>query len=101
MNKSATAKVVLASVLLAGAVVCFIKLSPARPGQAENAYFYDLAEQKLFLAPRGSIPPIQGMKGAAEPVDRAVVISAPGDPSDTKHRQLADLQSYAPETNQL
>jgi|ERR1035441_1612867 hypothetical protein len=101
MNKSATAKVVLASVLLAGAVVCFIKLSPARPGQAENAYFYDLAEQKLFLAPRGSIPPIQGMKGAAEAGVRAVVISTTGDPSDTKHRQIAYLQRYSPEIKQL
>ena len=101
MTRYAPAKVVLALILLAAAVVCFIKLSPARESRDENAYFYDLDEQKLFVAPRSSIPPIKGIKGAAMAGVRAIVVSKTGDPADKKHRQIAYLEKYSPEIKQL
>jgi hypothetical protein len=101
MTRYALAKVVLALALLATAVVCFIKLSPAGESRDENAYFYDLDEQKLFVAPRSSIPPIKGIKGGAMAGVRAIVISNTGDPADKKHRQIAYLEKYSPEIKQL
>ncbi len=101
MNTSAPVKIVLALVLLAAAVVFFITLSPPREGRNGDAYFYDLQEQKLFVAPRGSIPPINGIKGGAMTAVRAIVISTTGDPADKKHRQIAYLEKYSPEIKQL
>jgi len=101
MTRYAQVKVVSACVLLAAAVVCFIKLSPAGESRDENAYFYDLEEQKLFVAPRSSIPPIKGIKGRAMAGVRAIVISTTGDPADKKHRQIAYLEKYSPEIKRL
>jgi hypothetical protein len=101
MKKSATIKVAVSLVLLAASVVLFIKLSPARESENGDAYFYDLQEQKLFVAPRGSIPPINGIKGAAMAGVRAIVISPTGDPSDKKHLQVAYLEEYSPEIKAL
>jgi hypothetical protein len=101
MNTSAAGKLVLAIVLLAAAVVCFLKLSPASESRVENAYFYDLAERKLFVAPRSSIPPIKGVKGAELTGVRAVVISTTGNPADKKHRRIAYLERYSTEIKQL
>jgi hypothetical protein len=101
MKKQAALKVAVSIVLLAASVVFFIKLSPAREGGNDGAYFYDLQEQKLFVAPRGSIPPIDGIKGAPSAGVRAIVISPTGDPSDKKHLQIAYLQEYSPEIKAL
>jgi hypothetical protein len=64
-------------------------------------YFYDLTEKRLFAAPRGSIPPIAGIKGEADAGVRAVVICTNGNPNDKKHLSIAYLQKYAPEIKQL
>jgi hypothetical protein len=101
MKKSATIKVAVSLVLLAASVVLFIKLSPARESENGDAYFYDLQEKKLFVASRGSIPPINGIKGAAMAGVRAIVISPNGDPSDKKHLQVAYLEEYSPEIKAL
>ena len=101
MNKSTLFKVVLALALLSVAVVLFLKLSPAREGRHEDAYFYDLVEQKLFVAPKGSIPPIAGMKGADQAGVRAIVICTNGNPADKPHREIAYLEKYSPEIKQL
>src|ERR1700693_1186306 len=101
MNKSAAIKVVMSLVLLGAPVVLYLKLSPARQSDNGDAYFYDLQEQKLFVAPQGSIPPIKGLKGAAGAGVRAIVISPTGDPSDKKHRQIAYLEEYSPEIKAL
>jgi hypothetical protein len=101
MKKSAAIKVTVSLVLLAASVVLFIELSPARESENEGAYFYDLQEQKLFVAPQGSIPPINGIKGAAGASVRAIVISPTGDPSDKKHLQIAYLEEYSPEIKAL
>ena len=101
MNKSALFKVVLALALLSVAAVLFLKLSPAREGRHEDAYFYDLVEQKLFVAPKGSIPPIAGLKGADQAGVRAIVICTNGNPADKLHREIAYLEKYSPEIKQL
>jgi hypothetical protein len=101
MSKSAPAKIVFSLVLLAAAVFFYIKLSPARENSDGDAYFYDLDEQQLFVAPRGSIPPINGIKGGAMAGVRAIVISTNGNPADKKHLQIAYLEKYSPEIKQL
>jgi hypothetical protein len=88
-------------VLLAASVFFFIKLSPARESQHADAYFYDLNEQQLFVAPKGSIPPINGIKGAAMAGVRAIVIATNGNPADKKHLEIAYLEKYSPEIKQL
>jgi hypothetical protein len=94
-------KLILAGLMLAAAVFFFIKLSPAQGGSGDQAYFFDLNEQKLFVAPRGSIPPISGINGAKDAGVRAVVISTTGDPRDKKHRKIAYLEKYSPELKQM
>ena len=101
MNNSASVKVVFSLVLLSAAVVLYLKLSPARERQDGEAYFYDVEEQKLFVAPRGSIPPIKGLKGAANAGVRAIVISTSGNPADKGRLQIAYLEKYSPEIKQL
>jgi hypothetical protein len=103
MNASASSAIKLgvAILLLAGSVVCFIKFSPAGESGEGRAYFYDLEEQKLFVAPSSSIPPTKGIKGAAMAGVRAVVISPTGDPGDKKHREIAYLERYSPEIKRL
>jgi len=101
MNKSAAIKVVFSLVLLSAAVVFYVKLSPARESRDGDAYFYDLQEQQLFVAPRGAIPPINGIKGGAMAGVRAIVISTNGNPADKKHIQIAYLEKYSPEIKQL
>jgi hypothetical protein len=101
MNRSAPIKIVFSLVLLSAAAVFYIKLSPARESRDGDAYFYDLEQQQLFVAPRGSIPPINGIKGGAMAGVRAIVISTNGNPADKKHLQIAYLEKYSPEIKQL
>jgi hypothetical protein len=101
MNKSPAIKVVVSLVLLAVSAFFFIKLSPARESEHGDAYFYDTQEQKLFVAPRGSIPPINGVKGAPMAGVRAIVVARSGDPSDKKHLDIAYLEEYSPEIKAL
>lgn len=63
----------------------------------EQAYFYDLSERKLFVAPRDSIPPIRGVNDATEDGVRAVVISRTGKPDDRASHVVAYLETCAPE----
>jgi hypothetical protein len=101
MNKAALIKIVLALVLIGAAAALYLKLSPARERQDGDAYFYDLREQQLFVAPRGSIPPVAGIKGEALAGVRAIVISTNGNPADKKHLQIAYLEKYSPDIKQL
>jgi hypothetical protein len=100
-NNSALAKIALAVVLMGIAAVCFFRFGPPGEGHDDGAYFYDVAEETLFVAPRGSIPPITGVKGRPAAGVRAVVISMSGDPGDKKNRRIAYLESYTPELKQL
>src|SRR6266853_2865656 len=98
---SVTGKLVIAIVLLALAVFFFVKFSPSHESQDDQAYFYDLKEQKLFVAPRSSIPPIPGIKTKDLIGVRAVVISTNGNPKDKTSRKIAYLERYAPELKRV
>jgi hypothetical protein len=101
MNKQAMAKLALALVLLATAGWLFVKLRPERGSADEQAYFYDLSAQKLFVAPRRSVAPIRGIDNADMDGVRAIVISTSGDPKDKASRKVAYLEKYAPELKQV
>ena len=101
MNASSAIKLGVAISLLAGAVVCFLKLSPAGDSGDAKSYFYDVEEQKLFVAPSSSIPPIKGLKGGESAGVRAIVVSPTGDPGDKTHCRIAYLEKYSPEIKQL
>jgi hypothetical protein len=101
MKMSGFIKVIALLVVIAAAVGLYLRLRPAQEPQDGDAYFYDLHEQQLFVAPRGSIPPINGMKGAPLAGVRAIVISTNGDAADKKHLQIAYLEKYSPEIKQL
>ena len=101
MKKNSLFKIGLALVLLSVAAVLFIKFSAAGDSQHEGIYFYDLEEHQIFVAPKGSIPPIKGIKGADQAGVRAIVICTNGNPADIKHRQIAYLEKYSPEIKQL
>jgi hypothetical protein len=63
----------------------------------EEAYFYDLSEQKLFAASRKAVPPIRGINNAEEDGVRAVVVSTSGDPHDRRRQRIAYLEKYGRE----
>ena len=64
------------------------------------AYFYDLSERKLFVAPRTSVPPIRGINDGEPDGVRAVVISTSGDPQDKQSHKIAYLEKYSPDLKQ-
>jgi hypothetical protein len=97
MNKSNAAKLTLAVVFLGGAVLLFARFLRRDDGVAENTFFYDLSQKKLFAAPREAIPPMRGLDNAEEDAVRAVVVSRNGNPKDKKNLKIAYLEKYAPE----
>jgi hypothetical protein len=99
MNRSDIGKLALALALLVAAAVCFVKLRPA-PEQSEKGFFYDLAAQKLFVAPRSLLPPIPGINGKELTAVRAIVISTNGNPQDKASRRIAYLEKYSRELKQ-
>jgi hypothetical protein len=101
VNRSAVLKLVLVVVLLGLAPVLYWKLSPSGEARDDQAYFYDLKEQKLFVASRSLIPPAPGIKGSEPTGVRAVVISTNGNPKDAASRRIAYLEKYSPELKQV
>ena len=91
---------VLAIVLLAGAAFRFSHYLGERAQTGENAYFYDLSERKLFVAPRTLVPPIRGLNNDEPDGMRAIVISTSGNPKDKASQKIAYLEKYAPELKQ-
>ncbi|HNQ73826.1 MAG TPA: hypothetical protein PKN95_09505 [Verrucomicrobiota bacterium] len=100
MNKTTLLKLALAVVLLGGAGFLFARFLKQDRGVGEQEYFYDLSEQKLFAAPRESLPPIRGINDAAEDGVRAVVIASGNNPDNKAARRIAYLEKYAPELKQ-
>ena len=90
----------LAVVLLAGAAFRFSRFLSERGQADENAYFYDLSEQKLFVASRTLVPPIRGINNDEPDGMRAIVISTSGKPKDKASQRIAYLEKYAPELKQ-
>ena len=97
MNKTNTAKLVLAVGLLGTAAVLFDRYLRREVGVVENTFFYDLSSKKLFSASRELLPPIRGIDNAEEDAVRAIVIAPGGDAHDKASRKIAYLEKYAPE----
>ena len=87
----------LAVVLLAGAAFRLVHFMRERGHSDELAYFYDLSERKLFVAPRTLVPPIRGINNDEPDGMRAIVISTSGDSKDKTGQKIAYLEKYAPE----
>ena len=68
MNRKAAVMLLFAVVLLTGAGVRFGRFFRERSSSDALAYFYDLSERKLFVAPRTLVPPIRGINDT-EPVN--------------------------------
>ncbi len=99
MNRSPSEKWKLAAalIILAIAVVGFVRFYKGNSAGVGKAWFYDLSSRQLFIAPHDSVPPIQGNSGPEEDGVRAIVISANGDCADEKSRIVAYLEKYTPE----
>ena len=67
----------------------------------EKVYFYDLAQQKLFGAPRSAVPPIAGLNGQADGAVRAIVVTPTGNPREKKQVTIAYIEKYTPEMKAL
>ena len=89
----------LAGALLLLGVAAYLMVGYWRgQGQAsENAFFYDLSQRKLFVAPRTAIPPIAGLDGGEADGMRAVVVSTNGHSADKTSWRIAYLETYGPE----
>ena len=90
----------LAVVLLAGAAFRLVHFIRERGHSDELAYFYDLSERKLFVAPRTLVPPIRGINNDVPDGMRAIVISTSGASKDKASQKIAYLEKYAPELKQ-
>ncbi len=90
----------LALVLLAGAAFRFSHFLGQRGQTDENAYFYDLSERKLFVAPRTLVPPIRGINNDEPDGMRAIVVSTSANPKDKASQRIAYLEKYGPELKQ-
>ena len=88
---------VLAVVLLTGAGVRFGRFFRERSSSDGLAYFYDLSERKLFVAPRTLVPPIRGINDDEPDGMRAVVVSTSADPRNKAGQKVAYLEKYSPE----
>ena len=93
-------KLSAAAVLVIVAVVLLMKIFRSQRELEGMAYFYDLSEQKLFVAPRTSVPPIRGLNNDEPDGVRAIVVSTSGDPRDQQARKIAYLEKYSPELKQ-
>lgn len=100
VNKQTTLKAGAAVVLLAVAAFFFVKFYRNQREPEGLAYFYDLSERKLFVAPRTAVPPIRGINDEELDGMRAVVISISGDPKDKQNQKIAYLEKYSPELKQ-
>lgn len=99
-NHSNTGKLAAALGMLALAGFLGWRWMSEDTGISERAFFYDLSEGRLFVADRGSIPPIRGVNDEAEDGVRAVVVSTNGQPDKKSTWVIAYLETYAPELKQ-
>lgn len=96
MSKSERAKLVVSLVLLLIATVFMVRFL-RQTGGTDEAFFYDLSEQKLFTAPRTAVPPIKGLNDDKEDAVRAVVVSTTGNPREESSWKVVYLEMYSPE----
>ncbi|MCD8535696.1 MAG: hypothetical protein LR011_13290 [Verrucomicrobia bacterium] len=71
----------------------FQSLEPEEP----QSYFYDLSAKQLFIAPKSSVPPIQGIDDDKADAVRAVVVALDGNCNNPQSRSIAYLEMFSPE----
>lgn len=91
----------VAALLAVAAVLGFGYWHNQTRDTTEKVYFYDLSQQKLFGAPRASVPPIAGLNGQADGAVRAIVVTPTGNPREKKQVTIAYLEKYTPEMKTL
>lgn len=102
MNRKLIFQIALVAALMAvAAVLGFGYWHNQTVDSTEKTYFYDLTQQKLFGAPRGSVPPIAGLDGKADGAVRAIVVTPTGNPREKKQVTIAYLEKYTPEMKAL
>ena len=89
-------KAAAAVVMLGIAGVLLWRFVRSGQGDGEKAFFFDLSEQRLFVADRGLIPPVRGVNDAVEDGVRAVVVSTNGQPQTKSTWRIAYLETYSP-----
>ena len=98
MDRASAIKLVAITLLLLAAAAMIVISIRTRMSHSDGmVYFYDLSQQKLFPAPRSSVPPIRGIDNDELDGVRAIVISENGNPADRKHRRIAYLEKYTPQ----
>ena len=98
VDRASLAKLIATIVLLLAAAAMVVSSLLSHRGDSDGkVYFYDLSQQKLFAAPRSSVPPIRGIDNEEQDGVRAIVISESGNPADRKHRRIAYLEKYTPQ----
>jgi hypothetical protein len=98
MDKKTLMKMVGALLLVVFAGFLAVRAFRGEGGDSDGTvYFYDLSEQRLFPAPRASVPPIRGLHGDEADGVRAIVISDSGNRKHRKRQRIAYLEKYAPE----
>ena len=98
MNKGTTIQIGIALALLGCAGVLGYRYWQSHNAGADGlVYFYDQSQQKLFAAPRDSVPPIAGLDSKEIDAVRAIVIAPNGNPREKKQVKIAYLETYTPE----
>ncbi|MHB1306669.1 MAG: hypothetical protein ACYDC1_01195 [Limisphaerales bacterium] len=97
MPMTGTLKPILTGALLVAAAFLVVRQAREFAAPADRVFFYDLSAEKLFPAPRASIPPIRGVDGREEDAMRAVVVSTNGRPAEKSSWQVAYLERFSPE----
>lgn len=94
---------VLAVLLISAGVVGAVQLrKSSRTGEeGMQSFFFDESEQRIFLAPRESVPPLEGVGGEAGDGVSAILVACRGDQADPAKRRIAYLETNAPPLKQL
>ena len=104
LNESSTVMTLLAGLLLLGSVSFIIWYVQPRRQAAAYAYWYDLNEEKLFVARGDQVPPIPAPSGdrigapAGTPAGVRAFVFAHGDGSDPNDRFIGWLKTFTPAT---
>jgi hypothetical protein len=69
--------------------------------EGARIWFYDQSEQKLYAVPRDTIPPHPGIGGTKGDGVRAIVVALPQEQKDPAKRQIAYLETYTLELQEL
>jgi hypothetical protein len=104
INKNSALTTILAIVFLAGAMIAIVYqlLPKTYPPMNIDGYYYDLENDKLFVARVGDLPPIAvpGSPAGAKPMGARAMVFACHDCKDEKDRYIGYIEIYTPEAKE-